>query len=503
MSRAQRLVAALLERPARAAAWFIGLHAAAWWLVPHLAQANLPLDVIEQIAWARDPQWIYHKHPPLPAWLLAGADWISGGSPAVIQLLTPLALAIAFWSVWRLGCRLLSPAHALVALLLLEGVTFFSFQAAEFNHNSVQLPLWGLAALACWQAVSRDRWRDWALLGLWAALAVYGKYFAGFLLLALLLFLLLDPVARRRWRGPGPWVAGAVCGVVLLPHLLALWRLDFLPLSYAMERTAPAEGLLQRLWFPLEFALAQALGVLGTLLALWLLPRGRDALLPAPAPDALARRFLLTVACGPVLLVLAASLLLGAEFRALWGLPLWLFLPLGALALWPRRIALQGLLRGLAVVLLVGLGSLAFYLGYLAYPAMTGRVSRLDYPGPALAEAAGAAWRRATGERPLAFVAGPVWEAGNVAFYGSRDALVVIDGDLDKSYWLAPEELAATGVLLVWPRGEDPRAWIRALEQQTGLVFDPAGEAVLAWQRGAGRVPPLAFGFGVLLPAGD
>jgi 4-amino-4-deoxy-L-arabinose transferase-like glycosyltransferase len=503
VSRAEAFAARLLARPARSAAWFIGLHAAAWWLVPHLAQANLPLDVIEQIAWAREPQWIYHKHPPLPAWLLAGADWISGGSAAVIQLLAPLALAIAFWSAWRLGCRLLAPSHALVALLLLEGVTFFSFQAAEFNHNSVQLPLWGLSALACWQAVTRDRWQDWALLGLWAALAVYGKYFAGFLLLALLLFLLLDPVARRCWRRPGPWIAGTVCLLALLPHLLALWRLDFLPLSYALERTAPAEGLAQRLWFPLEFALAQALGVAGTLLALWLLPRGGSELLPAAPADGLARRFLLTIAFGPCLLVLSASLLLGAEFRALWGLPLWLFLPLGVLALWPRRVAPQGLLRGLAVVLVVGLGSLAFYLGYLVYPAMTGRVSRLDFPGPALAEAAEETWRRAAGERPLAFVAGPVWEAGNVAFYGSRDALVVIDGDLDKSYWLAPAELAAAGVLLVWPSGEDPQAWIRDLERRTGLVFQAAGQATLAWQRGATRVAPLGFGFGVLLPATD
>ena len=36
---------------------------------------------------------------------------------------SPLALAVSFWAVWRLGCRLLTPTRALVALLLLEGVT--------------------------------------------------------------------------------------------------------------------------------------------------------------------------------------------------------------------------------------------------------------------------------------------------------------------------------------------------------------------------------------------
>lgn len=501
MTLGQTIAVRLLRRPGRSAAWFVALHCGLWWLVPHLAQANLPLDVIEQIAWAREPQWIYHKHPPLPAWLLAAADRFSGGAPAAIQLLSPLALALAFWSVWRLGCRLSTPRRSLVALLLLEGVTFFSFQAAEFNHNTAQLPLWGLAALALWNGLTLDRRRDWALLGLWAALALYAKYFAAFLLLALLLFLLLDPVGRRCWRRPGPWIAGAVFGLVLLPQLLALWRLDFLPLSYAMERTQPAESLWQRYWFPLEFLFAQAIGVAGTLLALWLLPRGGGVLLPAAAPAALARRYLAILAALPLALVLLASLLLGAEFRALWGLPLWLFLPLGALAWRPAAVSVLGLTRALAVVAAVGVGSLGFYLGYLAYPALTGRVARVDYPGPQLAAAAAEAWRRGAGERPLRFVAGPVWEAGNVAFYEPSRALVVIDGELAKSYWIAPAELRAAGLVAVWPADQDPAPWLLPLLAETGLRERlRVASVAIDWQRGAARVPPLAFSFAVLLP---
>lgn len=495
------LVQRLLERPRRAACWFILLHAALWWLVPHLAQANLPLDVVEEIAWARDPQWVYHKHPPLPAWLLAGADRLSGGNPAVIQLLSPLALAVAFWAVWRLGCRVLSPARALVALLLLEGVTFFSFQAAEFNHNTVQVPLWALAALALWNGVTRERLLDWALLGLWAALSLYGKYFAGFLLLTLLLFLLFEREARTCWRRPGPYLAAAIALLLLLPHLLALWRLDFLPLRYAMERTTPAEGLWQRLWFPLDFALAQALGLAGTLAAVWLLPRGA-VLLPAEAPAPLARRYLVWLAVAPFGLVLLASLILGAGFRPLWGMPLWIFLPLGLMALWPRAVALAGLIRALAVVGTVGLGSLGFYLGYLVYPAMTGHVSRLDFPGPQLAAAATALWQEESSGDQFAYVAGPVWEAGNIAFYGSRSALVVIDGVLARSYWIDPAALRRKGLLLVWPEGQDPAVWLAPLRAAAGLG-EPRGERtlMLAWQRGGDSVPPIVVHLAVIPPA--
>jgi len=30
-------------------------------------------DHFEQFTWAHSVQWGYHKHPPLPTWLLAGA----------------------------------------------------------------------------------------------------------------------------------------------------------------------------------------------------------------------------------------------------------------------------------------------------------------------------------------------------------------------------------------------------------------------------------------------
>ena len=44
----------------------LALHFAAFSLVAVLTQPTLPLDVIEQVSWARNPEWAYFKHRRCP-----------------------------------------------------------------------------------------------------------------------------------------------------------------------------------------------------------------------------------------------------------------------------------------------------------------------------------------------------------------------------------------------------------------------------------------------------
>ena len=42
-------------------------HLVVWTFVPFLSNKNLPLDVIEALAWASNLDWGFEKHPPLSA----------------------------------------------------------------------------------------------------------------------------------------------------------------------------------------------------------------------------------------------------------------------------------------------------------------------------------------------------------------------------------------------------------------------------------------------------
>src|SRR5690348_17046047 len=80
---------------------FLTVHILTWWLLPALLQHNLPLDVIEQLAWGREWQLAYFKHPPLVAWVLESIATSSDGWPPAIYLAGPLASALALVAVWR------------------------------------------------------------------------------------------------------------------------------------------------------------------------------------------------------------------------------------------------------------------------------------------------------------------------------------------------------------------------------------------------------------------
>jgi len=134
-------------------AGFLLLHVLVWWLLPALLQHNLPLDVIEQLAWGREWQIVYFKHPPLPAWILESIVGITGRWAPAMYLAGPLASALALLAIWRLGCDLLGKRRALLAMLAQECVLYFTFFTPEFNHNVVLLPLWAAIGLAGYRAI--------------------------------------------------------------------------------------------------------------------------------------------------------------------------------------------------------------------------------------------------------------------------------------------------------------------------------------------------------------
>jgi hypothetical protein len=52
-------------------------------------------------------------------------------------------------------------------------------------------------------------------------------------------------------------------------------------------------------------------------------------------------------------------------------------------------------------------------------------------------------------------VAADTWLAGNIAIHTGPDVAVLIDGDVDKSQWVAPARAASCGMLLAINRSAD------------------------------------------------
>ena len=450
-----RLIDAVERHPTGAFAGFIVVHAAVWTALPSLLYYNLPLDVIEAMTYGREWQLGYDKLPPLP-WFLAEIVYRLFGADDALYALCQVLVIIAFVAVWMTARPLVGAAGALAAVLIIDGMHYFSSSATKLNHNVVELPLWAFAGFAFHAGLRRGRLHHWALLGLALGLALWAKYFVVILAAPLALFLLLDPDARRRLAGPGPWIAAAVALAVMAPHLIWLVQNDFLPFTYAEARAVPPQGWLDHLTNPLEFLSGQSFFLTPSLLIavplFW--PAGKPV--PRASADTFDRRIVTLLAFGPALTLVAFSLVTGRGTNAMWGFPLWLFLGLWIVLFAPAaldRVRFTSIAAIWAAAFTIFVA--VFVANYTVLPDFDHRYRAAFFPGDLLSTAITQRFAQATGHDP-AYIIGSMWDGGNVAHYSAArpQPRVLIDGLPRRAPWIDLADLRARGAVLVWTEGD-------------------------------------------------
>jgi hypothetical protein len=493
------LIATIERRPQAAFAAFLALHVLAWTALPALLYPNLPLDLIEALTYGREWQLGYDKLPPLPWWLVELVHQLVGVDTAYYAL-AQVAVVGAFAVVWLMARPLVGPVGALVAILVLDGLHYFHYTAAKFNHDVIQLPLWALAGYAFHAGLRHGRVAHWLLLGLAIGLALWAKYFVVVLAVPLAVFLLFDRDARKALATPGPWIALALALAVMAPHLLWLVRNDFLPFAYASARAAPSRGWLDHILHPLVFAVGQVAFLLPTLLVaaalLWPRPKADAAgAPPAAKADAFDQRIVTLLAFGPAATTIALSALTGRGAIAMWGYPLWLFLGIWIVLYARTAITPVRLARVVATWAVVfALFAIAFAANYSVLAMLDQRYRAVFYPGDRLADELARRFRAATGQ-PLVYVIGNMWDGGNVAHYAREQPRVLIDGDPRRAPWIDLGDLRSKGAVVVWTGG-DPAVVPVALR---GIAGDAQVQPpfTLPFRRG-GHV--LTVGWAILRP---
>jgi hypothetical protein len=446
------------REPAKVLLWVFGFHLVVWTVLPILLSPNLQLDLVEDLALGKEWQLGYWKHPPLPWWIADFAFRLSGSIYSV-YVLGPLAAVACMYAVWILGREIAGPFKALLAVLALEGIHFYNFSAVKFAHDQMQLPFWALTGLFFYRALARQRALDWLSAGAFLALAFWSKYAAFALAATLGLFLLLDPMARRAWRTPGPYLMALAFFVVIGPNLWWLVNSGFMPLRYVDARAISAAHWYEYVEFPLRWVASQAFFLLPAMLLLALLI-GRRGFQPARASSAdasFARRYVTAIALGPFAVTTIVAALLGRLPVALWGYPLWSFAPLAVL-MWAGPIGDPRRLRAfaaLAIAVLLAIPA-AYTMIELFEPFARDRPKATQFPGRQLAEIVTREWRQATGA-PLVYVGGGEFSANNVAVYSRDRPHVVVRGDPKLSPWVDVDDLRRRGLVLVWVGDNEAR----------------------------------------------
>ncbi|MXY39565.1 MAG: glycosyltransferase family 39 protein [Rhodospirillaceae bacterium] len=438
----------LAARPGRALVALCAAQALFWTLAPALTHSAPPLDVVEMLVWGREGVVATYKHPNLPGLLLEAVRLASFGALWPVYLFGQGCVAATFAAVYLLGRDLLGPGRALAGTLLLTGIFYYSWPTPEVNHNLLQMPLWAWTGLALWRAVQRERILWWVLLGLFAGLSLWAKYSSGLLLLAAFVWLLADGRGRACFSRPGPWLALAVCALVALPQAIYLVESGFLPLDYATTRAGSS-----RAGGPVAFLLAQlADHAVFALMALAAGLFGAGAA-RAPAEESGARRFLLILGVGPLLLTVLAAAAAGLGLKDMWGMPMFNWSGLLLMALLPGRFDGRRLARlgAMAAGLLV-LVPAAYAAAVLFGASISDKPVRVAWPQDAIAGRLLRGYIEETGAAPR-IVVGHQWLAGLVALKAPGDPSVSINADPGKSHWVSDRDIAERGALAVWRTG--------------------------------------------------
>jgi 4-amino-4-deoxy-L-arabinose transferase-like glycosyltransferase len=442
-------------------------HLALWTLLTGISHRAPDWDNMEELVWASSLEWGYYKHPPLPSWLMVGLIAIFGRPVWLTFFAGQLSVVLSLWFVWRLGCEMTSERRALIAVLLVSPIAYYTVRGVMNNHNTIQLWLVAGAIWMFYRAVRHDSMRAWAALGLFSGLAFLTKYSALVQFAAFFLFLLVSGKwsKARTWQGAA--LATAVLLVLVAPHLLWLYQQPTGPIGYAAHSLAPVTTRLQHLEVIKDFIMTHvgrlapmALAML--IVVLWHREKRTAGQADGVRSKTLAaelaaddRFFLLFVGLAPLLLTLAGSLLLKAPLAAHWATTF--FMLFGFFSFWLLRMGdeVQLLRKTLLVVVVLQIVMAAGYaLARGPLSDMTGRATRATFPGGALSARMQENWRSHVAT-PLRLVAADTWLGGNIAIHAGRDAKVLIDGDLSKSPWISPAEAASCGILLAIDRSPE------------------------------------------------
>jgi 4-amino-4-deoxy-L-arabinose transferase-like glycosyltransferase len=201
-----------------------------------LLAASLPLLPQEAYywSWSRSLDWSYFDHPPLAAYSIALSTAIAG------QTVFGIKLAAVAWSVgWNLlWARLVLDMYgdrrlAFWCVAVLNLCLLYLSMGVTPTPDGPLLFGWIGTIWALWRVSAGGDPRWWYAAGVFAGLAMIGKYAAVLLLPVVLSYLALSPNQRHWLRKPQPYLAMLIATLIFTPVIV--WNADHGWASFAFQ----------------------------------------------------------------------------------------------------------------------------------------------------------------------------------------------------------------------------------------------------------------------------
>ena len=388
--------------------YFLLTHLAVWTLIPSITNHNLPLDTIEALAWGSNLDWGFNKHPPLSALAVEIFYKIFGPQDWVYYLLSQLFVITAFYFVFKLSKEILNTErHALLSVLLLEGIYFYNFTTPEFNVNVCMLPFWAMTGYYAYKCLKDNLTKDYIILGIVAALGFLSKYLFVYLLIGIKIFYIFY-IKKNNFK-INYIIPGIIFLLILMPHLIWLTENNYITITYGLKRTGEVKSYLDHVILPLIF-LGKQIGILiPFLVLLFILSKSIKTSFSFKDQNLL---YLLSITILPIILIFLTSIIIGAKIRTMWMTPFYLYFGTMMVYLFQNNINFNNLKAF----------NYTFFCLFLLSPFLYGYVSisqtdkRTDYNGKMIAQKIQKQWDEKYKDK-INYVTGDEWVGGNLSYH--------------------------------------------------------------------------------------
>ena len=398
-------------------------HLIIWTAVPYFSNKNLPLDVIEALAWGQEFNLGYNKHPPLSAWIPGFFFKIFGNKDWIYYLLSQVFIVISFIFLWKLSSFFFKKKYQiLLSILLIEGIAFYTFETPQFNVNICQIPLWIGTVYFFLKSIKKNKISDWIFLGTFSALGFLTKYIFAYLLISLFFYLIIILIKDKKIKLNFLY-ALLTFFLIISPHFIWLTQNDFTTIYYALKRGGLNEAnIYNHLLNPLKFLINQIIILLPFILLIYLLVKKIKIKLTLNNEKFI---FLLFSFLLPFILILITSIITGSRIRTMWMIPFYSLIGIFFIFLYQDQINVKKLKNFIFLLIIFLVLSPILYSLRSIYSD-----SRTGYEGKKIAIEIEKEWKNFSKEK-IYHVGFSEWYAGNLSYHLNNRPKVFLEENND------------------------------------------------------------------------
>ena len=383
-------------------------HLIIWTFVPYFSNKNLPLDVIEALAWGQNFYLGYNKHPPLSAWIPGLLFKIFGNKDWIYYLLSQVFIVISFIFLWKLSSLFFKKkSQILLSILAIEGIAFYTFDTPQFNVNICQIPLWIGTVYFFFKSIKNNKIINWIFLGVFSALGFLTKYIFAYLLISLFFYLIFISTKKKKISFNFLYALLSFL-LITIPHLQWLIQNDFTTLYYAIKRGGLNEfNIYNHLLNPVKFLMNQIIVLLPFLLLIYILVKKIKVKLPINNEKFI---FLLFSFLIPFFLILITSIITGSRIRTMWMIPFYSLIGIFFIFLYQNEINSKKFKNFFILLIIFLIVSPILYSLRSIYSD-----SRTSYDGKKIALQVEQEWKNISKDK-ISNVGFSEWYAGNLSY---------------------------------------------------------------------------------------